>query len=100
MRDDGSQLALEFAAVDVTTGDRQGSEAASSASPAAPNMPTEPAPPSHAEIPNRLLGQATARQLTVREAARIVDEAMRDGSWKQEPLGQEVRRFLLYQRNS
>jgi integrase/recombinase XerC len=38
--------------------------------------------------------------LTLREASRIVEQAMRGGSWKQEPLGQEVRRFLLYLRNS
>src|SRR3954447_16704319 len=39
-------------------------------------------------------------RLTLREASRIVEEAMRDSSWKEEALGQEVRRFLLYLRNS
>jgi hypothetical protein len=30
----------------------------------------------------------------------MLDQAVRDGSWEQEVLGQEVRRFLLYLRNT
>jgi len=49
---------------------------------------------------SRVVDRDARVRLTLREASRIVAEAMRAGSWKQEPLGQEVRRYLLYLRNS
>lgn len=50
---------------------------------------------------DRLLTAAVADPLlTLREAAQIMESAVRDGSWKSEPLGQEVMRFLLYMRNA
>jgi hypothetical protein len=38
--------------------------------------------------------------LTLREIASMLDSAVRNGTWKAEPLGQEVQRFLLYLRGA
>jgi integrase/recombinase XerC len=38
--------------------------------------------------------------LTLREAAKMMDAAVRDASWRSEGLGHEVARYLLYLRNA
>lgn len=38
--------------------------------------------------------------LTLRDAAAMLDDAVRDGSWRAEGLGPDVARFLLYFRNA
>ena len=38
--------------------------------------------------------------LPLREISQMLDQAVRDETWKREPLGQDVARFLLYLRNA